>query len=88
MREIIFDGAELRYPQQIQEALAERMVFPYWYGRNLDALYDCLGDVCEETTIILRNWEEEGYHGAVLRVMRDIAEENGCLRIVVEDGEE
>ena len=28
MREIIFDGAELRYPQQIQEALAERMEFP------------------------------------------------------------
>jgi len=88
MREIIFDGAELRYPQQIQEALAERMVFPEWYGRNLDALYDCLGDICEETAIILRNWEQEGYQGAVLRVMRDIAEENDCLHIVVEGGEE
>lgn len=88
MREIVFDGAELRYPQQIQEALAERMEFPYWYGRNLDALYDCLGDVCEETEIVLRNWENEGYQGAVLRVMRDIAEENDHLHIVAEDREE
>ena len=88
MRELVFDGAQLRYPQQIQDALAERMEFPAWYGRNLDALCDCLGDVREETAIVLCNWEQEGYQGAVARVMMDAAEDNDSLHIVLEPVEE
>lgn len=87
MREIVFDGAELRYPQQIQDALAEQMGFPEWYGRNLDALHDCLGDIGEETVIVLLNWGKDGYQAAVLRVMRDVAGENDYL-CVIADGEE
>ena len=88
MKRIIFDGVELCYPRQIQDALAERLELPAWYGRNLDALYDCLGDIWEDTEIVLRNWENEGYQGSVLRVMRDIAEENEHLHIAVECAEE
>jgi len=88
MREIVFDGAELQYPQQIQDALAERMEFPVWYGRNLDALHDCLGDICQETVIVLLNWEKDGYQAAVLRVMRDVAGENDYLCVIAEEKEE
>ncbi len=85
MREIVFDGAELPTPRQVQDALALRMEFPAWYGRNLDALHDCLGDVREETVIILLNWEREGYQAAVLRVMRDVAAENDALCVIAEE---
>ena len=88
MREIVFDGAELLCPRQIQDALAQRMGFPEWYGRNLDALHDCLGDIREETIIILLNWEQEGYQAAVLRVMRDAAAENDSLCVIAEVKEE
>ncbi len=88
MREIVFDGAELLCPRQIQDALAQRMGFPEWYGRNLDALHDCLGDIREETIIILLNWEQEGYQAAVLRVMRDAAAENDSLCVIAEEKEE
>ncbi len=88
MKEIVFDGAELLYPKQIQDALADRMGFPEWYGRNLDALHDCLGDIREETVIVLLNWEKQGYQAAVLRVMRDVAAENDSLCVIAEEREE
>jgi ribonuclease inhibitor len=88
MREFVFDGAELPTPRQVQDALAERMEFPEWYGRNLDALHDCLGDIREETLIILLNWEREGYQAAVLRVMRDVATENDALCVIAEEKED
>ena len=56
MRKIIldFDGMETR--EEVQEYLAEKFEFPDYYGRNLDALYDCLtAELTEETGIILRN---------------------------------
>ena len=37
--------------------LAEVLSFPEWYGNNLDALYDCLTDICQPTHLILENWD-------------------------------
>ncbi len=31
--------------------------FPSWYGRNLDALADCLTDLTEPTVLIWAGWE-------------------------------
>jgi ribonuclease inhibitor len=64
------------------------MGFPEWYGRNLDALHDCLGDIREETVIVLLNWEKQGYQAAVLRVLRDVAAENDSLCVIAEEREE
>ena len=88
MREIVFDGAELRTPREIQDALAQRMAFPDWYGRNLDALRDCLGDIREETVIVLLNWEKDGYQAAVRRVMGIAAMENDALCLIAEEKED
>ena len=35
----------------IHEYLAEKFGFPSYYGKNLDALYDCLTDICEPTCV-------------------------------------
>ena len=58
----------------------ERLGLPHWYGRNLDALYDCLTDL-REVTVYLRNPEAMtgalgDYGDKVLRVFRDAAAEN------------
>jgi len=88
MRELVFDGAELITPRQVQEDLARQLAFPEWYGMNLDALHDCLGDVRQETVIVLLNWEKQGYQAAVLRVMQDAAAENDALCVIAEEKEE
>ena len=61
---------------------------PDYYGKNLDALYDCLGDIAEETVIVvpevIQKREYLGEYGkTMLRVFKDAAKENDVLTIVV-----
>ncbi len=39
----------------LHRALQDALGFPEWYGGNLDALYDCLTEICENTHLILEN---------------------------------
>ena len=51
MKTIELDFKELYTPRQIHEYIAEKLGFPEYYGKNLDALYDCLTDISEPTAI-------------------------------------
>ncbi len=42
MKKIIIDGAKIATKDELHDTLAAAFGFPEWYGRNLDALYDCL----------------------------------------------
>ena len=66
-------------------ALSEALELPEWYGRSLDALYDCLTDLSVPTTIHMENWPEEDYMQRALAVLRDAAEENELLQVRLED---
>ncbi len=57
MQTCILDGATIRDKETLHTLLAKGLNFPCWYGRNLDALYDCLSDVGEETEVVVRNPE-------------------------------
>lgn len=39
---------------ELHEYLMEMMVFPEYYGKNLDALYDCLSDIDEPTAVAIQ----------------------------------
>lgn len=85
MKQIALDGAALNRTT-LHDLLSQELTFPEWYGRNLDALYDCLTDLCEETELVLQNWdswEDLRYADRLLRVFRDVAEENEKLHITV-----
>lgn len=45
---------ELATMAEAHELLARELDFPDYYGANLDALEDCLGDVRKPTRIVLR----------------------------------
>ena len=80
MTHIVIDGAAIRDREGLHGLLAERLDLPAWYGRNLDALHDCLTDL-REVTVVLRNAGAmtaalKDYGDKVLRVFRDSAEEN------------
>ena len=87
MTHIVLDGSVLRDRETLHALLAERLSLPEYYGRNLDALHDCL-TACREVTVVLRNAEAMtaalgGYGEAVLRVFRDAAAENPGFDFVV-----
>jgi hypothetical protein len=39
------DGSRIRGKDDFYDAVAAALSFPDWFGRNLDALHDCLGDL-------------------------------------------
>jgi RNAse (barnase) inhibitor barstar len=39
------DGTRIRSREEFYDAVAAALSFPDWFGRNLDALYDCLRDL-------------------------------------------
>lgn len=85
MKQVVLDGMVLNRTK-LHDLLSQELIFPEWYGRNLDALYDCLTDLCEETELVLRNWdswEDLRYADRLLRVFRDAAAENEKLHITV-----
>lgn len=55
MRICILDGEMIKDREMLHDTLADTLDLPDWYGRNLDALYDCLTDIREETEIRIQN---------------------------------
>ena len=45
-RTIILDVSKAGSVREVHELLKEAFGFPEYYGRNWDALHDCLGDFC------------------------------------------
>ena len=59
MKQITLDGNILADAAQVHDYLEEVLNFPEYYGKNLDALYDCLTDL-NETELIITAPEEDG----------------------------
>lgn len=77
MKTVLLDGRALTHA-----ALAEAFGFPPYYGRNLDALFDCLGDIGEETAVVVVHFGEADEVGRqLLRVLADGVRENPRLRL-------
>ena len=84
---MILYGAQIESREDLHRALAEGLDLPEWYGGNLDALWDCLEDIHDDTEIrvadadvLLENLGSyaERFH----LVLEDAAEENDCLTII------
>jgi ribonuclease inhibitor len=82
--EYIIDCAQLHTKEDLHRALAETLGFPAYYGKNLDALYDCLGQISQKTHLILRNWEQAAPFARGFKLVFDEAEtENPNLFITM-----
>ncbi|MBE6910119.1 MAG: barnase inhibitor [Ruminococcaceae bacterium] len=84
----LIDGALIQSREALHDSLARQLALPEWYGRNLDALFDCLTDLREETEIRLVHAEELfahlGVYADVLQaVLHDACDENPRLRFEV-----
>lgn len=85
MREITIDERDWAEPHQLMDWLKERLEFPVYFGGNLPALYDCLGDICEptEVTIIRRNPDPDTWFDKATMAFVRMAMENENLKVRV-----
>ena len=85
---VVLDGKAMVDRVSAHTHLAERLELPTYYGRNLDALYDVLTEIGEETEIILTDpaavAEQMGKYGeALLATLQEAAEENPRLIVTL-----
>lgn len=50
---IVLDGRKLADRAALHSHLRERLALPDYYGGNLDALNDCLGELCERPLVVV-----------------------------------
>ena len=89
MAELTIDGLELASIEDVHALAAQALPLPDYYGRNLDALFDCLTDLTEDTTIRLFHRDllefRLGRRGkALIRLLRLAARENPHLTLLEE----
>lgn len=82
---IILDATMLRERLPAHDYLQEALALPDYYGKNLDALYDCLTEL-GETEIQFVNLDAAGdsYFSRVLSVFQEAREENPRLHLFFE----
>ncbi|MCM1063279.1 MAG: MBL fold metallo-hydrolase [Eubacterium sp.] len=81
------DGNNIKDKETLHDTLAEALRLPDWYGRNLDALYDCLSDIREETDIRLLHEDAlrdhlGRYAEALKKTIYDACEENAHIHFM------
>ena len=75
MRSIVIDFRKLDSPKKVHKFLAEKLAFPSYYGRNLDALHDLLSEIDQDTTVYLISGGHE-FEDGFEAVFADVREEN------------
>lgn len=84
MRTIILDGARLNERAAAMDILTLTLDLPQKWGRNLDALHDCLTEVGQPTRMELMDCaalEGTGFGQRLLKVLEDAAWENPYIEL-------
>lgn len=67
--------------EQAQSYLSQTLPLPGYYGRNLDALHDCLTEAAEMTLAVEHIDQAPPYFERVRQVLLDAAAENPGLQV-------
>lgn len=85
---VILDCQKLSCRRPAHKYLQEALDFPKYYGKNLDALFDCLTEL-SDCTVVLRGKEQLAQGGGcgarILQVLEDAARTNPGLTLETED---
>ena len=85
MKNIVLDLDCLETREEIHSLLKKELDLPEYYGNNLDALYDCLTELQEDTVISICRTVDgspvSAYLERMQRVFKDAEEENPHLAV-------
>ena len=82
MKRVELIASQLTDKDILHAVLQRELELPEWYGRNLDALHDCLTEL-RDVELILVGWPDEGYLARVRRVIVNAAWENQQLNLKI-----
>lgn len=68
---VILNACKLTEKEIAHDYLKRMLDFPDYYGRNLDALYDCLSERKDQILLIVNSEGAEGYFSKILEVMEE-----------------
>lgn len=88
MEIVTIDCSVIDTADAFHEALAQALSFPDDYGKNLDALYDCLTDDFTDRELVLNNWHSleyrlKDYSGKALYVFHQACLDNRHLTVTL-----
>ncbi|MBQ1354877.1 MAG: barstar family protein [Solobacterium sp.] len=84
MKTVELNGKRMTSEASAQEYLFDMFDFPVYYGDDLDALYDALADIVEETHVTIINreaMENSSYGSRLMWVFEDAADDNDNLTL-------
>lgn len=65
---VFLDGVAFTSGEQLHRELAFKLGLPEWYGRNFDALLDCLSSIDDPHENLCKHWELQPGKRMVLQV--------------------
>lgn len=86
IKKVYLETNRLSNKEDMSDYFEEVFSFPDYFGRNLDAAYDCLSEVEEDTNIYidregLIKMASDEYAYKVLRMLVDVCQSNPHLRL-------
>ena len=92
MKFVIIEGDKMTSKAEAHAHIAEALEFPMYYGKNLDALADCLSEVPRDMVVIIHNAEAArealgDYADSIFEVFSEISQEGGFMLAIGEPAE-
>ncbi|WP_103575124.1 barstar family protein [Campylobacter concisus] len=80
MKSVILDAKKMLKKEKMHEYFAKKFDLPEYYGKNLDALFDCLCEINEPTLIKLKNENALDDGKSLTQLFRDVCSENALVK--------